>query len=87
MKDFSLLVIHLVLVKLQVHRSIDLSNRILESGLCDPYTGDCYYELEAAGTACDDGDPCTLNEACDADGIYLFIYFVISQEIVLVEIQ
>ncbi len=35
---------------------------------CDPATGSCVAVALAAGSACDDGDPCTLSDACDAGG-------------------
>jgi hypothetical protein len=37
-------------------------------GVCDPATGDCVPDLTAKnGQACDDDDPCTINDTC-ADG-------------------
>ncbi|MBM4364125.1 MAG: hypothetical protein FJ104_15705, partial [Deltaproteobacteria bacterium] len=36
------------------------------SGTCTG--GSCDYPKEAAGTGCDDGDECTVGDACEADG-------------------
>jgi hypothetical protein len=35
-----------------------------EAGACDPATGQCTTPRKADGTSCDDGDPCTLDDAC-----------------------
>ncbi len=35
---------------------------------CDPTTGQCVATNKAAGTQCDDKDPCTLTDQCSADG-------------------
>ena len=35
---------------------------------CDPATGECTKEPGPAGTPCDDGDTCTLTDACSDDG-------------------
>ncbi|MHC4838436.1 MAG: hypothetical protein ACYTF3_09685 [Planctomycetota bacterium] len=37
-------------------------------GRCDPETGGCAVEALTGGEACDDGDPCTTNDRCGADG-------------------
>jgi hypothetical protein len=39
------------------------------TGTCsDPATGACTYTKKAAGTACDDGDPCTYDDQCQPNG-------------------
>jgi RHS repeat-associated protein len=35
-------------------------------GVCNPATGGCSYEDEADGTECDDGNPCTQTDTCQA---------------------
>ncbi len=37
-------------------------------GVCDPDTGGCGAAAAPAGTACDDGDPCTTDDACGEGG-------------------
>jgi hypothetical protein len=37
-------------------------------GTCNPQTGECEYEPLDAGSPCDDGDDCTLEEECDGAG-------------------
>ncbi|MBK9265907.1 MAG: S8 family serine peptidase [Polyangiaceae bacterium] len=37
-----------------------------EVGVCDPMTGMCSNPEKPEGTACDDGDACTLNDGCIA---------------------
>ena len=39
-----------------------------EAGGCDPVSGACSNPLKGAGAACDDGDPCTKADLCDASG-------------------
>jgi hypothetical protein len=34
------------------------------AGTCDPSTGACSNPMSPDGTACDDGDPCTADDAC-----------------------
>ncbi len=36
---------------------------------CEPSTGECVDDYELEGTACDDNNPCTLDDLCDAKGI------------------
>lgn len=36
-------------------------------GICG-VSGSCLYETKPSGTSCDDGNPCTLNDACSAAG-------------------
>src|SRR5439155_26093691 len=36
------------------------------AGLCDPASGVCSNPAVANGTACDDGDLCTVSDACQA---------------------
>ncbi len=38
------------------------------SSACDPATGACVAQPKQAGTACDDGNPCTTGDACDGEG-------------------
>jgi subtilisin-like proprotein convertase family protein len=38
---------------------------LCESSVCDPATGICVIEPKGTEAACDDGDPCTLNDRCD----------------------
>ncbi|MBL8128900.1 MAG: hypothetical protein JNM64_14780, partial [Chloroflexia bacterium] len=35
-----------------------------EAGVCDPRTGACTNPAKANGVPCDDGDPCTIDDAC-----------------------
>lgn len=44
----------------------DLSDCI--EGTCDQLTGDCIAAPAASGKACNDQDPCTINDHCDGDG-------------------
>lgn len=37
-------------------------------GVCDPEQGGCVYALADADTPCEDGDPCTVDDACDGSG-------------------
>ncbi len=37
-----------------------------EAGICDVFTGDCSNPTKQDGSGCDDGNPCTLNDACDS---------------------
>jgi hypothetical protein len=37
-------------------------------GTCNPETGACEYEGLSAGSPCEDGDDCTLDDTCDAGG-------------------
>ena len=37
-----------------------------KTGVCDPTTGACGLENAADGTACEDGDLCTVNDTCQA---------------------
>lgn len=37
-----------------------------DAGTCNPATGACDYPIIPAGSACDDGNPCTVGERCDA---------------------
>jgi hypothetical protein len=39
------------------------------SGSCNAASGECEYEPLAAGTPCEDDDPCTLDATCDGDGM------------------
>ncbi len=36
------------------------------SGECNPVTGSCTHPTKADGTGCDDGDPCTRRDTCQA---------------------
>jgi hypothetical protein len=36
------------------------------TGVCDPASGECRASPVADGTSCDDGDVCTVNDACNA---------------------
>jgi MYXO-CTERM domain-containing protein len=38
------------------------------TGTCNASTGECVYKMDKTGTACDDGDPCTTSDKCDATG-------------------
>jgi hypothetical protein len=35
-------------------------------GICDAATGECVATPKPSGTLCDDGDPCTVSDGCDA---------------------
>ena len=39
------------------------------SGVCDAQTGTCDYALLPAGSDCDDGDACTVEDTCADDGM------------------
>jgi hypothetical protein len=39
------------------------------AGACDPSSGTCSNPPAAAGTACNDGNACTVNDACDGAGV------------------
>jgi len=41
-------------------------NDCQENGLCDPVTGACAYYLKPDGTACNDGNACSMNDKCKA---------------------
>lgn len=40
----------------------------MDPGTCDEMDGTCIYELAPAGTPCEDGVGCTLDDECDAAG-------------------
>lgn len=39
-------------------------NDCQDMGICNPATGTCAYFLKPDGTSCDDGNACTMNDAC-----------------------
>jgi hypothetical protein len=41
---------------------------VTRPGTCDPATGKCSESVKAAGSECTDGNPCTLDDACDGNG-------------------
>lgn len=44
------------------------STCFLPVGDCDSQTGDCGYTPRAEGSACEDGNPCTVGDTCDGAG-------------------
>ena len=49
---------------------------------CDPATGACTNPAKANGTSCDDGNPCTTNDACQ-DGVCDDVSVVTPQRVAL----
>jgi hypothetical protein len=41
------------------------------AGICNPLTGECKKDPLPQGTVCDDGDPCTLDDACNGASVCL----------------
>src|SRR5690606_34639745 len=41
-----------------------------EAGVCNPATGLCSEPLKANGSPCDDSDPCTLTDTCQAGSCF-----------------